>query len=211
MWEEKTIWVNFNSYVKQSHKVVMYKKKDKYQVGCYWTGDKQSCAPRPFQHQHRLHAPCLCARCPSASILCRKHSDWGFIFLSTPIGAPYIITNIEKQTRTSFNCSRYMEIRMLVLDSLKIISMNVLFRFFFILHADKGLVVDPLYILRSLFNAVKTTEQVGGKPNTRLAHGLYAMLRWSLQQNLVENQIFSALLSPLPSLWPGLGPSCLQK
>ena len=45
------------------------------------------------------------------------------------------------KARTSFNCSRYMEIRMLVLDSLKIVTINVLFRFFFIVHADKGFVV----------------------------------------------------------------------
>ena len=28
MWEEKTIWVNFNTYVKPSQKAVMYKKRE---------------------------------------------------------------------------------------------------------------------------------------------------------------------------------------
>ena len=37
-----------------------------------------------------------------------------------------------------------MEIRMLVLDSLKIVTINVLFRFFFIVHADKGFVVGKV-------------------------------------------------------------------
>ena len=40
-----------------------------------------------------------------------------------------------------------MEIRIVVLDSLKIVSMNVLFRFFYVVHADKGLVVgNYLYV-----------------------------------------------------------------
>ena len=58
----------------------------------------------------------------------------------TSVVCSQIFNNVVK-ARTSFNCARYMEIRIVVLDSLKIISMNVLFRFFYIVHADKGLVV----------------------------------------------------------------------
>lgn len=65
-----------------------------------------------------------------------------------------------------------MEIRIVVLDSLKIVSMNVLFRFFYVVHADKGLVVGNY-----LYVGFLMSDQVGGKTNTRLAHGLYAMLR----------------------------------
>ena len=33
MWEEKTIWVNFNSYVKPSQKAVMYKNETNIRYG----------------------------------------------------------------------------------------------------------------------------------------------------------------------------------
>ena len=35
-----------------------------------WTGSKHLCASRSLQHQHRLHAPCLCDFCTSASLFC---------------------------------------------------------------------------------------------------------------------------------------------
>ena len=66
---------------------------------------------------------------------------------------------------------------MVVLDSLKIISINVLFRFFYVVHADKGLVVGKFDLAFCIGMLEPLNTQVGGKPNTRLAHGLYAMLR----------------------------------
>ena len=135
------------------------------------TGDEQSCAPRPLQHQHRLHAPCLCPRCSSAQLLSCQDSHWGLSSHKLP-SYSYSYKTIIGKARTSFNCSRYMEIRIVVLDSLKIVSMNVLFRFFYVVHADKGLVVGNY-----LYVGFLMSDQVGGKTNTRLAHGLYAMLR----------------------------------
>ena len=43
--------------------------------------------------------------------------------------------------RNEWNCSRFMEARVLVLQSLLHITMNLLCRFFYILHAEKGLLV----------------------------------------------------------------------
>ena len=102
---------------------------------------------------------------------------------STPTGAPYFCFSTFYfiyfvKARTSFACSHYMEIRMVVLDSLKIISINVLFRFFYVVHADKGLVVGKFDLAFCIGMLEPLNTQVGGKPNTRLAHGLYAMLRW---------------------------------
>ena len=136
-----------------------------------WTGSKHLCASRSLQHQHRLHAPCLCPRCSSAQLLSRQDSHWGLSSHKLP-SYSYSYKTIIGKARTSFNCSRYMEIRIVVLDSLKIVSMNVLFRFFYVVHADKGLVVGNY-----LYVGFLMSDQVGGKTNTRLAHGLYAMLR----------------------------------
>ena len=75
-----------------------------------------------------------------------------------------------------------MEIRMLVLDSLKIVTINVLFRFFFIVHADKGFVVG----IKSGQHMYKIF-QVAGKLNTRLANGIYAILRCEKQTFNLRN------------------------
>ena len=66
---------------------------------------------------------------------------------------------------------------MVVLDSLKIVTINVLFRFFFIVHADKGFVVGKKLGQHKIFQIF----QVAGKLNTRLANGIYAILRCKKQ------------------------------
>ena len=71
---------------------------------------------------------------------------------------------------------------MLVLDSLKIVTINVLFRFFFIVHADKGFVVG-----NKLGQQMCEIIQVAGKLNTRLANGIYAILRCEKQTIKLRN------------------------
>ena len=81
-----------------------------------------------------------------------------------------------------------MEIRMLVLDSLKIVTINVLFRFFFIVHADKGFVVG-----NKLGQQMCEIIQVAGKLNTRLANSIYAILR-CLKQTIKLRNFRNAIL-----------------
>ena len=38
-------------------------------------------------------------------------------------------------------CARFMEFRVVIHESLKLVAISILFRFFFIVHADKGLLV----------------------------------------------------------------------
>ena len=76
--------------------------------------------------------------------------------------------------RSNFNCARYMELRTVILNTLNIVLMDVLFRFFYIVHAEKGLVVrvgvDEVV-------CAPCTVQVRGEVNTRLVHRLYTLLR----------------------------------
>ena len=77
---------------------------------------------------------------------------------------------------------------MLVLDSLKIVTINVLFRFFFVVHADKGFVVGI-----KLGQHIYEIFQVAGKLNTRLANGIYAILRCEKQTIKLKNFINAIL------------------
>ena len=72
---------------------------------------------------------------------------------------------------------------MLVLDSLKIVTINVLFRFFFIVHADKGFVVGIKFRATYIYEIF----QVAGKLNTRLTNGIYAILRCEKQTIKLRN------------------------
>ena len=44
--------------------------------------------------------------------------------------------------QNSFNCARFMEMRTIIIQSLLHVVMNLLCRFFYIVHADKGLLVS---------------------------------------------------------------------
>ena len=64
------------------------------------------------------------------------------------IGGPEKLLNptdlthrILQEDRSAFNCARFIEIRLVIYESLKVVFLNVFFRFFYIVHADKGFVV----------------------------------------------------------------------
>ena len=48
--------------------------------------------------------------------------------------------------RNSFNCSKLMEIRHIIVQSLLHVIMNLMCRFFYVVHADKGLLVRSFHI-----------------------------------------------------------------
>ena len=63
---------------------------------------------------------------------------------------PILVTfhfTIIFEERNDFSCARFMEVRTVVLESLKIVFFDVLFRFFFIVHAEKGLLVGITFYL----------------------------------------------------------------
>ena len=59
----------------------------------------------------------------------------------------FLIMMVE---RSSFNCSRFMEIRHVIVLSLLHVTWNLFCRFFYIVHADKGLVVRSCRVLNRL-------------------------------------------------------------
>ena len=83
--------------------------------------------------------------------------------------------------------TRLMEIRVVIHESFKIIALNILFRFFFIVHAEKGLLVRCFYLWALLsfsfasFPFVIFFKQllwykVGGHLNTSLFNKIYVLL-----------------------------------
>ena len=65
-----------------------------------------------------------------------------------------------------------MEIRVVIHESFKIIALNILFRFFFIVHAEKGFLVRHSPIFFCSF----TWFKVGGHLNTSLFNKIYVLL-----------------------------------
>jgi hypothetical protein len=93
---------------------------------------------------------------------------------------------LEEDARSDYNCARFMEVRVVISVSLTIIATNLGVRFFFIVHADKGLVT-----VGSICKITATQLcQAEGQLNTALNNKLYVVLTVGLQ--LVQ------LLS-----WPG--------
>ena len=89
----------------------------------------------------------------------------GYMFFIFTFLGPFLaffLWRIILEERSSFNCARFMEIRVIILESLKVISMNVLFRFFFVVHAEKGLVVSKSYF----DNKLKCSDSWAKKPFT---------------------------------------------
>ena len=62
-----------------------------------------------------------------------------FVVLGPLLATFYFL--IVMVARDSFNCSRFMEIRHIIVLSLLHVTWNLFSRFFYIVHADKGLVV----------------------------------------------------------------------
>jgi hypothetical protein len=79
---------------------------------------------------------------------------------------------LEQDSRSDYNCARFMEVRSVISDSLMIIATNLCVRFFFIVHADKGL----LTVGRLCRITATKLRQAEGQLNTALLNKLYVVL-----------------------------------